>query len=131
MCLEKKSASLATCDGRTPSRFNANLEDSIKACRTPSGTSSLMEPTIPQASCGRALSRHLSNSFCGTGLRCLEMARHILPGSAKGDNDATIKVPMRFSTFTKSLYRAATKNYRRKTGDRQDTDIYFNPAFAE
>jgi SAM-dependent methyltransferase len=38
---------------------------------------------------------------------------------------------MRFSTFSKSLYRAATKNYRRKTGDRQDTEIYFDPAFAE
>jgi hypothetical protein len=29
-------------------------------------------------------------------------------------------VPMRFPTFTKSLYRAATKNYRQKTGDSQD-----------
>src|ERR1700737_5049182 len=38
---------------------------------------------------------------------------------------------MRLSTFARSLYRSATKIYRRKTGDRQDTDIYFDPAFAE
>jgi ubiquinone/menaquinone biosynthesis C-methylase UbiE len=38
---------------------------------------------------------------------------------------------MRCSTFCKGLYRLATKNYRRKTGDRQETDIYFDPAFAE
>jgi ubiquinone/menaquinone biosynthesis C-methylase UbiE len=38
---------------------------------------------------------------------------------------------MHFSIFIKSLYRAVTKNHRPQTGDRQDTDIYFDPAFAE
>ena len=36
-----------------------------------------------------------------------------------------------FFAFFKGLYRSATKNYRQKTGDRPDTDIYFDPAFAE
>jgi ubiquinone/menaquinone biosynthesis C-methylase UbiE len=38
---------------------------------------------------------------------------------------------MRFAAFCKSAFRSATKNYRRKTGDRQDTEIYFDPAFTE
>jgi ubiquinone/menaquinone biosynthesis C-methylase UbiE len=38
---------------------------------------------------------------------------------------------MRFTAFCKSAFRSATKNYRKKTGDRQDTEIYFDPAFAE
>jgi hypothetical protein len=38
---------------------------------------------------------------------------------------------MRFSTLTKGLCRLATKNYLRKTGDRQETDIHFYQAFAE
>src|ERR1700733_6356658 len=38
---------------------------------------------------------------------------------------------MRFAAFCKSAYLSATKNYRKKTGDRQDAEIYFNPAFAE
>lgn len=38
---------------------------------------------------------------------------------------------MRLSTFSKGLYRSAMKNFRRKTGDRQETEIYFDPAFAE
>jgi ubiquinone/menaquinone biosynthesis C-methylase UbiE len=38
---------------------------------------------------------------------------------------------MRLAAFCKSAYRSATKRYRKKTGARQDTDIYFNPAFAE
>src|SRR5258708_38140397 len=38
---------------------------------------------------------------------------------------------MRFAEFCKSAYRSVTKNYRKKTGDRQDTEIYFDPAFAE
>ncbi len=38
---------------------------------------------------------------------------------------------MRFAIFYKGLYRCATKSFRKKTGDRQDTEIYFNPAFAE
>jgi SAM-dependent methyltransferase len=38
---------------------------------------------------------------------------------------------MRTSPFIRSLYRSATKHFRQKTGNRQDTDIYFNPAFAE
>jgi ubiquinone/menaquinone biosynthesis C-methylase UbiE len=38
---------------------------------------------------------------------------------------------MRFAVLCKSLYRSATKNYRKKTGDRQDTEIYFDPSFAE
>jgi ubiquinone/menaquinone biosynthesis C-methylase UbiE len=38
---------------------------------------------------------------------------------------------MRTSPFIRSLYRSATKQFRRNTGNRQDTDIYFNPAFAE
>jgi ubiquinone/menaquinone biosynthesis C-methylase UbiE len=38
---------------------------------------------------------------------------------------------MRFAGFIKSAYRSATKSYRKETGARQDTEIYFNPAFAE
>jgi ubiquinone/menaquinone biosynthesis C-methylase UbiE len=38
---------------------------------------------------------------------------------------------MRFTAFCKSAFRSATKKYRKKTGDRQDTEIYFDPAFAE
>jgi SAM-dependent methyltransferase len=38
---------------------------------------------------------------------------------------------MQFSALCKSLYRSATKSCRQKTGDKQDTDIYFDPAFAE
>jgi ubiquinone/menaquinone biosynthesis C-methylase UbiE len=38
---------------------------------------------------------------------------------------------MRFVAFCKSAYRSATKRYRRETGARQDTQIYFEAAFAE
>jgi ubiquinone/menaquinone biosynthesis C-methylase UbiE len=38
---------------------------------------------------------------------------------------------MKFTVFCKSAFRSATKNYRKETGDRQDTEIYFDPAFAE
>jgi ubiquinone/menaquinone biosynthesis C-methylase UbiE len=38
---------------------------------------------------------------------------------------------MRFSEFCKSVYRSATKHYRKQSGDRQDIEIYFDPGFAE
>ena len=37
----------------------------------------------------------------------------------------------RFVAFCKSAYRSVTRNYRKEAGDRQDTQIYFDPAFAE
>ncbi len=38
---------------------------------------------------------------------------------------------MNFDVMIGGPYRALTKNFRRRTGDRQDTDIYFDPKFAE
>jgi ubiquinone/menaquinone biosynthesis C-methylase UbiE len=38
---------------------------------------------------------------------------------------------MNFDVMIGGPYRALTKNLRRRTGDRQDTDIYFDPKFAE
>ena len=38
---------------------------------------------------------------------------------------------MRFSVLCKSAYRSMTKRYRKLSGDRQDTEIYFDPAFAQ
>jgi SAM-dependent methyltransferase len=38
---------------------------------------------------------------------------------------------MRTVPYLKSFYRSATQGLRRKTGDRQDTEIYFDPKFAE
>jgi len=48
-----------------------------------------------------------------------------------GSITQSIEVTMRIIPFLKSSYRSSTKNFRRKTGDRQDTEIYFDPAFAE
>jgi SAM-dependent methyltransferase len=38
---------------------------------------------------------------------------------------------MNFDVMVGGPYRALTKSFRRRTGDRQDTDIYFDPKFAE
>src|ERR1700730_17852106 len=38
---------------------------------------------------------------------------------------------MNFGVMIGGAYRALTKNFRRRTGDTQDTDIYFDPKFAE
>src|ERR1700680_4408095 len=38
---------------------------------------------------------------------------------------------MNFGVMIGGPYRALTKNFRRRTGDTQDTDIYFDPKFAE